>query len=116
MVLITQANLMNKTADKIVADQNTDLSVSGPVSPEISETPERPSVLDTIGAAFNQENLVGSFINRRSSGDVMFDSFRDISDTFDPLDHIEGYELQAKDFIHVQDEEDVEQRKDDMDK
>ena len=111
MPLITQSEIMRKTADKIVSDQNTDLSVSGPVSPDISETPEQPSVLDTIGAAFNQENLVGSFINRRSSGDVMFDSFRDISDTFDPLDHIEGYELQAKDFIHLQDEEEVEQRK-----
>lgn len=59
-----------------------------------------PSVLDTLGAAFRQENLVGSLAARETGGYSTKDLWR-VDPDFNPFDDIEGYEEYADRFEHV---------------
>lgn len=62
------------------------------------DTPE-PSFLDTLGAAFRRENLIGSAITSYKSSSGV--DLRRIDPTYDPFNDLEGYEKYADRFETV---------------
>lgn len=62
---------------------------------------------DVVPAAFRTENLVGSALARDKNSPGALRIFTPASD-FNPFDHIEGFESDAKKFIYADSEEEVE--------
>ena len=91
---------------------STDLSKIAPVG----ETKDGPSLSDTFGAAFRQENIIGSMVS--TDGDAIHSGFDldQYDPEFNPNDHIEGYELFAEEFAYTNDVEQVEAVKRQIDK
>lgn len=63
-------------------------SAEGPatIGVAVHDTPD-PSFLDTLGAAYRQENLIGSYLTdaRRTLGDT---NFYTVDESFNPFDHL----------------------------